>query len=77
MVDHMAATASSWSFCRKPRKRNDRSLVAIQMIGGRMHDVWIADDAAKDGKYKQPNEDIHFRYWSGREVLPSGNDQDG
>jgi hypothetical protein len=45
---------------------NDRSLIAVKMIDGHIHDVWITDDPVKERKYKQSNEEIQFRYWSGR-----------
>jgi hypothetical protein len=45
---------------------NDRSLIAVQLIDGHIHDVWITDDPANDRKYRQSNEEIQFRYWSGR-----------
>ncbi|MFN9364013.1 MAG: hypothetical protein ACK6CE_04325 [Planctomycetota bacterium] len=50
---------------------NDRSLIAMQVIDDAIHDVWITDDPANDRKYMQPNEQIHFRYWSGREYSPN------
>ena len=45
---------------------NDRSLIAVLIIDDAIHDVWITDDPANDCKYKQSNEEIQFRYWSGR-----------
>lgn len=54
----------------------DRSLIAVQMFDGRIHDVWITDDPTKDRKYKQSNEEIQFRYWSGREHSPDRNDRE-
>ncbi|MCS7468295.1 hypothetical protein NZK35_16710 [Stieleria sp. ICT_E10.1] len=50
---------------------NDRSLIAVQIIDDAIQDVWITDDPAKDRKYKQPNEDLQFRYWSGRGYSPN------
>lgn len=45
---------------------NDRSLIAVQIIDDVILDVWITGDPANDVKYKQSNEEIQFRYWSGR-----------
>jgi len=56
---------------------NDRSLIAIQIIDGKMHDVWITVDPANDCKYQPSNEQIQFRYWSGREFLFHGNGNEG
>lgn len=55
---------------------NDRSLIAVQVLDGKLHDVWITDDPTKDFKYRPPNEQIQFRFWSGRESLPGGDDRD-
>ena len=52
---------------------NDRSLVAFLDIDGETNDVWVTDDPTKDSKYKLANEQIRFRYWSGREYLPPRN----
>jgi len=53
---------------------NDRSLIAVQIIDGHMQDIWITNDPTNDCKYKQANKEIRFRYWSGREHSPDGND---
>ncbi len=50
---------------------NDRSLIALQIVDDAIHDVWITDDPANDCKYKQSNEKIQFRYWSGRGYSPN------
>lgn len=43
----------------------DQTVVAVVRIGGQIRDVWISDDPAKDAKYKQSDETLEFRYWSG------------
>ena len=53
---------------------SDRALIAVQFIDGNMHDVWITDDPAKDCEHKQADEEIQFRYWSGRTCSSRGKD---
>ena len=50
---------------------NDRSLIAVQIIDNAIRDVWITDDPANECKYKQSNEELQFRYWSGRGYSPN------
>lgn len=44
---------------------NDRSVVALSLVGGKVQDVWITDDPVSDLRYKPEEESIEFRYWSG------------
>ena len=48
---------------------HDRALIAIQSVDGDIRDAWVTDDPAKDRKYQQPNEQLGFRYWSGRQFV--------
>jgi hypothetical protein len=77
---HADILASMWSTNETDAVRqfvddvlSDRSLIAVQIIDGKTHDVWITNDPAEDCKYQQSNEKIRFRYWSGREFFPDGN----
>ncbi len=46
----------------------DAAIIAIARVGGKIQDVWVADDARPD-KYKPEDETIEFRYWSGAPVI--------
>ncbi|MBA3766558.1 MAG: hypothetical protein H0W99_06145 [Acidobacteria bacterium] len=41
-------------------------VIAVSMSEGVVQDVWITDDPASDLRYSPKEEDIRFRYWSGR-----------
>jgi len=45
---------------------NDRSIIAVSRIGGVIQDVWITGEPLSELRYKAEDEDIEFRYWSGR-----------
>ncbi len=45
---------------------NDRSVIAVSRVGGKVQDVWITDDPVSELRYKPEEEAIEFRYWSGR-----------
>lgn len=45
---------------------NDRTIIVVSRIGGTIQDVWVTDDPVSELRYKMENEDIEFRYWSGR-----------
>jgi hypothetical protein len=42
-----------------------RAIIAVARVGGKIRDVWVADEAIAD-KYKPDDETIEFRYWDGR-----------
>ena len=44
----------------------DRAVIAVLWIDDAISDVWITDDPESDRQNSQPNEDLRFRYWSGR-----------
>ena len=44
---------------------NDHSLIAMQFIDHIIRDIWISGDPLTDCRYKQANETLRFRYWSG------------
>jgi len=45
---------------------DDRAIIAVSRVGGKIHDVWITDDPLSEMRYKPEEEDIKFRHWSGR-----------
>ena len=45
---------------------SDRAIIAVSRAEGVTRDVWIADDPILELRYKPEEEDIVFRYWSGR-----------
>ena len=44
---------------------NNRAIIAIARVDGKIRDIWVADTAIPD-KYKPEDEIIEFRYWDGR-----------
>lgn len=44
----------------------DRMVIALTRVGGVIQDVWITDDPVSELRYKPEEEEIEFRYWSGR-----------
>lgn len=44
----------------------DRSVIAVSRVGEIIQDVWVTDDPVSDLRYKREDEEIEFRYWSGR-----------
>jgi hypothetical protein len=45
---------------------NDRMVIALTRVGGVVQDVSITYDPVVELRYKPEEEDIEFRYWSGR-----------
>jgi hypothetical protein len=45
---------------------NDRTVIAVSRVGGVIRDAWVTDDPISELRYKPEEEDIEFRYWSGR-----------
>jgi hypothetical protein len=45
---------------------NDRSLVALWGVPGKVRDVWVTEDPARDAVYPIEGETIELRYWSRR-----------
>jgi len=44
----------------------DRSVIAVSRVGGGIRNVWVTDDPASELRYKPAEEEVEFRYWSGR-----------
>ena len=44
----------------------DRSVIAVSRVGGVIRDAWVTDDPTSELRYKPEEEEIEFRYWSGR-----------
>ena len=49
---------------------NDRCIIVVSWIGGRIHDIWITADPTADLRYKPKDEILEFRYWSGAQWKP-------
>lgn len=47
---------------------SSRSIIAVLSVGGRVKDVWITDDVAKERKWCQPGETLEFRLWDGTKI---------
>jgi hypothetical protein len=45
---------------------DDSAVIAILSVDGVVSDVWITDDPESERQYIEPNENLQFRYWSGR-----------
>jgi hypothetical protein len=45
---------------------NDRVIIVVSRVAGSIRDVWVTDDPASELLYKTEEEDIEFRFWSGR-----------
>jgi hypothetical protein len=43
----------------------NKRAIAIATLNGRVRDVWVADDPAKDDIHKPEDEVIRFRRWDG------------
>lgn len=54
---------------------DDQSTIAVSRIDGKLVDAWPTDDPLKELKYNPPEEDIEFRYWSGRTPTRKASDQ--
>ncbi len=44
----------------------DCSVIAVSRVGGIIQYVSVTDDPASELRYKPEEEEIEFRYWSGR-----------
>lgn len=44
----------------------DRSVIAVSRVGGEVRDVRITDDPVTELRDKTEEEEVEFRYWSGR-----------
>jgi lipoprotein-anchoring transpeptidase ErfK/SrfK len=47
----------------------NRAIIAVLKRGDAVEDIWITDDVENELRYKQPDEEIVFRYWNGSHVL--------
>ena len=45
---------------------NDCVVIALTRVRGVVQDVWVTDDPVSELRYNTEEEDIEFRYWSGR-----------
>ena len=47
---------------------HDRVPIVISRKSGTVADVWITDDPTTEDNYKDENEELEFRFWSGKAV---------
>jgi hypothetical protein len=47
---------------------SNRAVIAVMKTDGTIRDVWITDDIETELRYKQPDEEIGFRYWDGTDA---------
>jgi len=44
---------------------SNHAIIAVLTSGNRNRDIWVTDDIDEELRYKQPDEEIEFRYWDG------------
>jgi len=50
---------------------SNRAIIAVVKSGNRIRDIWVTDDIEDELRYKQPDEEIEFRYWDGTDPQQS------
>ena len=46
--------------------REERLVMVIASVDGRIRDVWVTDNPEDELKYLSPGENLALRYWSGK-----------
>ncbi len=50
---------------------SDYCIIVVSRIGGTIRDVWITANPQSDLRYKDDDEVLEFRYWSGGQWKPA------
>lgn len=50
---------------------NDKQIFVVSRIDGKVQNIWLTDgDVESELKYKPAEEELEFRFWSGKNALP-------
>jgi hypothetical protein len=50
---------------------SNHAVIAVVKSGNRIRDIWVTDDMDQELQYKQPDEEVEFRYWDGTNARQS------